>query len=57
MGWRLRLCLRFRTRWRMSSSLFSRWGAWLGVSWLRPLLRVACCLLFWSVMCCGGKVE
>lgn len=26
MGWMLLLCLRFRTRWRMSSSLFSHVG-------------------------------
>lgn len=39
MGWRLRLCLRFRTRWRMSFSS-PHVGAWLGVSWLRPLWRV-----------------
>ena len=39
MGWMLRLCLRFRTRWRMSSSLFSPCGG-RGRCWLRPPLRV-----------------
>lgn len=34
MGLRLLLCLRFRTRWRMSSS--SPAGGAAGVSWLRP---------------------
>ena len=54
MGLRLLLCLRFRTRWRMSSS--SPAGGVAGVSWLRPLWRVGV-FVFWSVMCCGGKVE
>lgn len=31
MGWMLLLCLRFRTRWRMSSSLFSPCGGVAGV--------------------------
>lgn len=30
MGWRLLLCLRFRTRWRMSSRFVLPLGAWLG---------------------------
>lgn len=56
MGWMCLLRLRFRTRWRMSSSSPAGGGAWLGFSWLRPLLRVGC-VVVWSVMCCGGKVE
>ena len=52
MGWMLRLCPRFRVRWRMSSDV-------LGGAWPCGCAPPCCCvgLLFWSVMCCGGEVE
>lgn len=52
MGWRLRLCLMCRVRWRMSSDVFGGRGRVVAP----PLLACGCCL-FWSVMCCGGEVE
>ena len=43
-------------RWRMSSDPPRVGGRGLRVWVTPPTVRVACCL-FWSVMCCGGKVE
>ena len=52
MAWMRLLCRRCRARWRMSSDVLGGRGRVVAP----PPVRVVCCL-FWSVVCCGGKVE